>query len=214
MKNEKELYKSTLVSAGRAALSDNPKGGQLSQLLIFQSVLLAGAEAVKVIFRKNFKKDSIDLLSVGIACFCFAGISAFSFWQMSKTESDVDYFRGAIYAAVTLFVVWQGVAKHAKSSDTNPNPDGESDLLGFLYKDGVSSTQIQYVYEPIVLLSVGIFYCFFDIWGGVPLIGCGVSVWVKWAVNSILLDNRIQKSINEKSAVQYPSANRPRYTAK
>jgi hypothetical protein len=157
-------------------------------------LLFAGAEAVKIVFRRNFGRRGVHLGRIIISFLAFIGISIIAFSAMnSQTEfatstgsSDAHFITGMLYIVFALYILVQGnqVQRIAKNSTKLSEHTGDSYLLGFLSRDKWSQDTIQIFFEPFTVLAIGIFFCFFDLIGGIPIIFCAISIWgnllIRW----------------------------------
>ncbi len=211
MNDKKELYKTMSVSA---FLNIFGKDEDKMQRMFVGVASFAGAEVTTVSLRKNFKDDSINQFAFGTSVACFLIIAAFSFYYGFQDNEQDLYLRGIIYLVITGLVLWQGLKKIPKSKGKYPLVESEPELFYFLKKEKIPDNIIQYVIEPAFLISIGGFYCFYDFWGGFPILFCGASIWMKWVIGYFILGNKIQNDINDNDPLSSNPNSKRRYTAK
>ncbi len=164
------------------------------QLLAIGILAFIGEEAVQVVFRKNFGAQGLSrwrivlcvILFELIAVACFAMSQAGEEMPIASPASFI--LAGLFYLLLGVYVIWKGWAdwREAQSNtQVHPHFAGESNLLSFLIKDGWSQSKVQYLAEPLLVIAIGVLFCGINIFWGIPLIYCGISVWVCAIVEAI-----------------------------
>lgn len=208
MKNSNDIVKANIVTIGRK-IGKNTKTreqdtymGELLSLLFF-----ANAQALSIIFRRNFGAKGINKLSLAIAFLFFAIVSIVLLYQFYH-PANIDFIYGSrgsyfvtaiILAVLAIFFLIKGILDIAKAKEDSDHP-GDSFLLGFLTKQKRKQKIIQFFAEPFCMLLIGCAYCFYNLWGGCLLAFCGLSVWGSMAVEYFYLGNRVQNGLNGMSS--------------
>lgn len=138
-----------------------------------------GHESVRILFRKNFGMTPLGWVKMVLCVLCFSGISIFSFTMVNSQDSfaleygtpDSHFITGILYAILAITILCKGILDRNK---TDKHYEGDSDVLGFLSKN---QALVKYLYEPLLILIIGLAACLFDLMGGIPVIFCALSVW-------------------------------------
>lgn len=195
MENRDELIKRLAGQMAADAIKRGDKTAQIRLYLeIFALLAFVGEEAVQVIFRKNFGSEGLSRLRL-IVCFILFEIIALLHFAVSPREENSPFVSSASFIAAGVFYLLLGVfvlrkgfrdVKRAKSNrDKPPKFAGESNLLSFLIKDGHSQSKVQYLYEPVLTIAIGVFFMGINPFWGIPIIYCGISVWLCWVVEAL-----------------------------
>ncbi|OLY95601.1 hypothetical protein SAMN05444008_1307 [Cnuella takakiae] len=190
----------------------------LSRLLYLSVVAIfafVGVEPMKVIYRKNFGYGGINPLCLAVSCFLFLilglisiGVAIGGVFSPSKTDDAAMFYQtegGSIaFMLIGLLYIW--IAKYAfskgwkdyKLSKKSTKPLGylgDSVLLEPLRKEGWSQERIQWVAEPLATILIGICICLFNIFGGIPIIICGLSLWVYSIIDYFFLRDDLSDTV-------------------
>jgi hypothetical protein len=214
MQNSNDITNGLLGQAARNIPTEGNKNNGREWLFGFAIaglLLFIGSEAMKVIFRKNFGKAGLNIPMLVASSVCFLGIAVFSFLEYSAGNFNDSFgssgsflFTGIIYVLLSVVTLWKGLSGYAIASKNQNLSDytGDSYLLIFLAKDGWNQSKIQYVAEPLLIIALGGFFCFFNLFCGLPLLFCGLSIWGRLPIEQFYLQNPTQKQINEQSTNQ------------
>lgn len=172
----------------------DPNSQMRTQLLAFGILAFIGEEAVQVVFRKNFGAKGLSRWRM-VLCFILFELIAIACFAMSQSGKEMPIaspasfiLAGFFYLLLGVYVIWKGWTdwKEAQSNtQVHPAFAGESNLLSFLLKDGWSQSKVQYLAEPLLVIAIGILLCGINLFWGIPLIYCGISVWVCAVVEAI-----------------------------
>ena len=176
-----------------------------------------GSEAVKIVFRKNFGMTRLAWVRYVLCILCFAIISAVSFYMVSSNydfakksaSPNAHLSSGIIFAVLAITVLIKGIKDANKN--VNLHNDGDSNVLGFLRKEGWKLTTIQNFAEPMLTLLIGIFLLTYDYFGGSAIIFCAISSWLgvlfdKFFQPSSMEDDLNNLNNNHKRKAQYKKA--------
>ena len=186
----------------------NEKANMLFWYSLLGVLFFVGSEAAKVIFRKNFGKKGIGTTKLLLCSIVFILIGIFAFF-LSKSnnhslvvENQTEFLIAAVFyiiLGVYVLVKGLGAVEKAKNNDSAaPNYKGDSELLSFLITEGVQQNTVQNLAEPFLLIVLGLFLASFNYILGIPLIFCGVSVWVEQVLEKIFGVNQVQETLNTK----------------
>lgn len=178
----------------------------LGKAILFLGCILAfvSASAVKIIFRKNYGPKSIDLalLACSILIFyiiAFLGL-VFSvaepfkdnyFFLMNGTLTFFFYTSLAIYLSRKWYEIW-------KKRDSNDYFEGDSLYLGDLVKAGWKEKNVKIYAEPFLIIAIGIFLMAFIGLFAIPILFCGISIWVYEITAAIIKYNPTQTIIENR----------------
>jgi hypothetical protein len=200
MQEPHDVFKTMLKMAGEnyrksqhGKLGDNEaaKASSTFQLLLLGILLFVGADAMKVLFRTNFGSKSISLLRIGIASLIFFlwGVICLAIAMFIKNQRAIDFFllnggQPALYIiAVFYFVLSFSVFRIgsversiSKQSERFIYDPGISLLFGYLVSAGFSELKVQMMVEPFFIFSVGIALSCINLFLGVPIVICGISL--------------------------------------
>lgn len=203
MKDRKDLSNAFLFTAAKHAtyMGKDEAHNLQFQRNIVGYLIFAGAEAVSVVFRKNHNRSAINKGALVVACIVFAACSGFSFLELSKdgltdSEQNKNFIRGVSYGLITILVMWQGYEKYRKATINSEFSMGQSYLQAFFGKEVKNHDLILYVYEPILIIAIGIMYSLYDLVGGLPIIFSGLSTWVLAILVKAILGNPTQQKVN------------------
>lgn len=210
MKDVHDIFREAAIESGKNIFFNKRKEeGNDGLAFILTLLLFVGSEGVKIIFRKGFGRNGLNMGMI-IGCFlCLGGISAYCFYsasnpeqQLKNKESAISYLvTGLLFSCIGLYIVVRGVTyilSALKASDLSDNP-GKAFLLNFLKKDRWDDDQIKYIAEPSLILCLGIGYSFFNLLGGVAFMIMAISVWGRAVIEIIILGNPILQRLNNKS---------------
>lgn len=195
--------------------SDNKSANTRFWYALLGVLFFVGSEAVKVIFRKNFGKKGIDTTRIVLCSIVFILIGVFAFF-LSKSnnhsfaaENQTEFLIAAIfYIILSVYVLVKGfgaIEKAQKNDNAAPNYKGDSELLSFLITEGGNQSTVQNLAEPFLLIVLGLFLASFNFLLGLPLMFCGVSVWVEQVLEKIFGVNQVQETLNQKGYNQNQS---------
>jgi hypothetical protein len=163
----------------------------------FLCIVLAivGSEAVKVIMRKNYGARGVDLvfLWISIVIFFIVGVMG-----LVSTTLFIDSIedRGGLFKNNYFFVVSGLIAacfyfilsyllikkailiKRIRKIDTSFY-EGDSKYLDGLIISGWKENTVKNVSEPFLVICIGIFLASFLTFFCLPIIFCGISIWVR-----------------------------------
>lgn len=200
--------------------SATPKVDRHLQRLLYLSLTaifaFVGTEPVKVIYRKNFGFGGINLLCLIISCFFFLVLGVISLivgiaaLLGSFTDSkEYNFIQGEgggisflivglLYIQIARYSFFKGLKdiKESKSSIKPVGYLGDSALLSGLKKEGWSQDKIQWVAEPLLTILIGVCICLFNILGGIPIILCGLSLWVYLFIDHFFLQDDLNETVN------------------
>lgn len=199
MNNNDDIFKSLLghfINNFIKATDDKDKVAQFRLTLSIAGLLaFVGVEAVAILFRNNFGKKGISIIRWVLCIIAFGGMTALGFISHANKEIDrADeigipnsfLFTGIFYGLLTIILLLRGIklislSRHSQNKQVYYR--GDSYLLSFL--GWKPSESIKYVAEPLTVLCTGIALCFINIFCGIPLIFCAVSVWGTLAINAV-----------------------------
>lgn len=200
MYNSNDLLKKMTGQAAKhmVDVTGEENGSAIFRLLltICGILIIVGAEAVKIVYRKNFGVAGFDIFKLIACVLCLGGVSALAFEQVNSFDNfalesgtnTTHFITGILYALLALYVLVVGIVHAVKAAKDNQhaNYNGESNLLGFLLKEWRSEEAIQYGAEPVLTIAIGIFLLGFNKLAGWPIIFCGISVWVNYLIEAFL----------------------------
>lgn len=152
--------------------------------------IFSGVEAVKILLRRDFAKNSIDLFPLLLSGLSFIGWGG---WCLSVpvsilmfADSNIDIspigsiasfvIGGLFYLFVGLRVLVRGYGEWKNSHNEDGGTTlGVSTILGFLRDSGWSEYQIKQIAEPSLLFATGVLLSGINLFLGIPLFFCGVS---------------------------------------
>jgi len=180
----------------------NDRSKKIAILLLIVILAYAGVEAVKVIFRNNFGKNGLSITKLIFSFLAFIAVGFIALDSYSTFDINGGYsaydsknsflYTSIFYFALALFLLIKGVIAVIKRTTNNVHPSyrGDSVILGFLMESGWSQAKVQNLAEPLTVLIIGIFLLPLNLFLGLPLIFCAISVWFHYgyeAYNSFLL---------------------------
>lgn len=167
---------------------DNRAENQL-QLAALGLLAFVGADALKVVFRKNFGQDGLSMVRVALSFLAFCMISTAAF-ILSKPETEINetfgthqsyLFVGVFYLILAFFVLIKGIQRKKESKThlhIHPDYKGDSYLLsGLISKNGWSQANVQNWAEPLITIALGSLLAMINLLWGIPLIFCAISIW-------------------------------------
>ena len=164
--------------------------------------LLVGAEGVKVVFRRNFGKGGINLFRIILCSLGFFSVAIASFTIIADNDASVPFMISShsflvtaiIFTLLGIYTLEQGIrAWRTARTSTLTFYKGDNYRLNFLVQKGWSERKIQNVAEPLIVINLGIWFCFFNLLGGLIFIICGLSVWFTLLEDLILGKRNIQR---------------------
>lgn len=195
------FWKYLFASLVETDAGKNKQGRSVDLHLILFLIILAllgyaGVESIHLIFRNNFGKKGINMTRLIISVIAF-GLLAFIAYRYyagftvddSTIGSRTSFLYTTIfYSALSILLVYKSF--NSVTNDTNilEAYRGDSYLLGFLTKGekGWKQSTVQNFYEPLTLLSVGVFLTPINLFWGIPLIFCAISFWIHAILESSL----------------------------
>lgn len=63
---------------------------------------------------------------------------------------------------------------------------GDSAVLANLYAGGWKQDRIQNIAEPLFLIAAGFFISSINVLGGVPIICCGIGMWIQYILEAAI----------------------------
>lgn len=211
MKNTDDVFESLNGSLFKYLIDstdERNKSAQIRLMLVALAILaFIGVETVKVIFRSNFGSKGLNLFKVILSVIAFGVISGvcYTIWadnspEMRGVGSPLSFKATAyFYAVLAIYILFQGIIQKYRSNDkVHPQYRGDSILLGFLMKDGWSQAKIQNLAEPLLILALGAFLLVFNLYLGIPLIFCAVSVWLHMIMEAIFGVSQVRDILAEK----------------
>jgi len=139
----------------------------------------AGVETVKLLLRKGFGKKGVSISKAVISSIVFFVLAGYSYTYYSAYPSYVaDYgsqasflYASVVFLLVGLVVFLRAVMVQIKNSQViDPIYRGNSNIFGFLIKDGWSPSLVQDLAEPLFFLSIGVYLLSFNFIWGAPFI--------------------------------------------
>lgn len=211
MKNTDDVFESLSGSFFKYLIDssdDKNKSAQMRLMLVALAILaFVGVEAVKVIFRSNFGSKGLSLFKVILSAIAFGVISGvcYSIWKdnpsdMSEVGSPRSFILTAgFYAVFAVFILVKGIMQKTKPNDeVHPQYRGDSTLLGFLMKDGWSQAKVQNLAEPLLILALGAFLSAVNLFWGIPLVFCAISVWLHMIMEAVFGVSQVRDVLAEK----------------
>ena len=168
-------------------------------------LFFTGAEAVRVVFRKDIYISQYSMIFIIVAFLCFTCLGVVPFFLFEYADentlffgnSDIQFVTGILYIALAVFVLIKGIMYGMKSKEGvgSLSENGLNNTLTFLSggKSGWSQKQIQNIGEPVFILLLGIILCFINILAGLPLVACALSVWLFQLFNYVFGPTDIHK---------------------
>lgn len=190
--------------------SGNPKDNRAENEMMLAALgLLAfvGADALMVVFRKNFGARGLSLFRVVLAFLAF-GILSVAGYVLSRPDSAIDprfgtrptYLVASVfYALFGLYVLVMGI-RHRRESARLPDLHlyytGDSHLLDSLVtKSGWSQANVQTWAEPLLTLAIGGLLTAVNLLWGLPLVFCALSIWGRQIVGYVIGGNPVNERI-------------------
>lgn len=182
-----------------------------NELMMAAVALLAfvGADALKVVFRKNFGRDGFSMFRVVLSFIAFLLIAGIGFY-LGIADEDIDpavgtpltfLLGGVFYTLLGFYVLLKGILhkRRSKQLSVHPTYRGDSHLLAFLIKNsGWSQSSVQNWAEPLFTLVLGCLLASINLLWGAPLVFCALSVWGYQIVEYLFAANpvadRVQKN--------------------
>jgi hypothetical protein len=168
-------------SFGTGSKNDLNLGRLLSALFLFAiAFLLVGVEALKVLFRRNFSRESVSIVQIVIASLAFVGWG----WVCLSLKAGEMYsemkgltFAAWFYVAIGALVLVRGVFEWNKSYDKKNEGTllGESILLGFLKNSWWNEYRLKMIAEPLTIFAIALPLTAMNFYLGIPLVFCGMS---------------------------------------
>ncbi len=208
MNSSNSIYTGTVVNIAKKApqlANKQTRKSTLIEIFFFLILILifVGDEAVKVAFRKNFFINKISFTKIIICISLFGYISYlsltgtdFNFGVDSENSSSILFITGILYLALSLYILIKTILIMIKS---NPDPDylGDSSLLSFLKDYGWSELKIRYLGEPLYTLIIGGFLFLYSELAGIPIIICGVSVWIHALMQLMIPNSLLRRELDQ-----------------
>lgn len=191
----KGLASQSVKSFGR--MIDNP--GDLTTLVLILSVLglitFLGAFSIKIFFRKAPMLFPKNLFLIILSTLTFIGFGIFEFSFIDKESSfgtsDSFLVTGSLSIVLGLCIFIKSIKFLMKKSSFET-----ISILSVLAKEGWSENKIRTVGEPLLVLILGIVYCFYNLLGGAVLIFCAISAWIHVWIDSLSNKNSLEKRID------------------
>lgn len=205
MKNEREIYEASLVDLIRYTFSDDKNDKDKDNKFLFALLcvlLIVGAESVKVLLRKNIGKYAIDIPMLIGAVLAFSFLSLLMLSTKDRINPQSYVVTGYVFAIIAIATAIMGIVQLYRADKAGNLTDyvGDSYILGFLAKEKLwTQNRIQLVAEPLFILSLGISFSFFNLYGGIAIMFCALSAWGRILVSRYFLGSRIQRDINAQS---------------
>lgn len=159
---------------------------------LFAIIILAyaGVEAVKLFFRTDFGKKGLHIWKVLLSVSAFIFIAFFTlnaYYDYPRYENVGASRQSFLYTAIIYFVlaislIIKAVSEFKKRGSTNVDESyrGNSTVLSFLSDSGWEQSKIQNLAEPLLVFAMGIFFLPINLFLGMPLIFCALSVWIHY----------------------------------
>lgn len=196
MEDKDFLAKQLALKAGKEIFdsmrTSDPKrkewADMLFLLMLSAALLVLGSQAMLVLFRTNFGQKVIKKWAITLSSLSFIGWGWLTFLLAFYTSSEVDlailggeigcYFTSVFYVAFGVLIYFIGNNEIKKSNllELPPYFRGDSVLLGFIDKTGNNQGYIQKVAEPLILLSLGVFFSAFSYMLCLPVFYCLISL--------------------------------------
>lgn len=183
-------------------------------LVILAILLFVGAEAVKVVFRTNFGSKSINPYKLVLCAACFLAMGLFSISVIYENEFLISNFglfsfiaTGIFYIFLSLFILIKGFRqkKNAERSSDFSEYEGNSYILSFLADEGWPQKKIKTLAEPLLCIAVGFFFSPINPFLGIPIIFCGLSVWLYQVIENIWGLNPVKNTLEQKGYSEDPA---------
>jgi len=220
MSNSDNLFNGLVGKAINEGINSTNEKNNSAAIRLFLALagilLFVGAEAVKIVYRKNFGIKGFSMfrliicflcfLGIGIACISFGlgdELNGRDFWFMSKGSFVVC---GAAYIVLAFYVIRKGILERIKASKNQLYTDfgGEPDLLRILLEYGWSNNRIKYLAEPVYTLLLGVLLALYNPMAAIPIIFCAISVWLHAVLEFFFLQNPFQPDIQPQQPQMQP----------
>lgn len=163
-------------------------------LLIFISY--AGAESGKIILRNHFGKKGITWEWVLVACLLLVVVVVYSIFCYLDLNDAAEFIgvqgthliTAIFYTVVIILLIIKTLKTINQKEKGNANDlyRGDSFFLYKLISAGWKPATVQNLAEPLLLVAVGVFMTPINKLFGIPMIFCGLSMWVQLAVETIV----------------------------
>lgn len=153
--------------------------------LIVFALLLIGKTIVDLVLRKK-AVAKISFFNVFLATILLLANSWFSYDAAIK----LGFFTSGFYAFLAVYLIVKAVIRFQNQDAEQENVDSNSILFDFLTRFEIKTQIIESVIEPIALLAIGIYLSFYNIFLGLPIAICGLSIWYNLIIKYIFYTNK------------------------
>ncbi len=217
--NSDNLFNGLIGKALNEGINSTNEKNNSAAIRLFLAVagilLFVGAEAVKIVYRKNFGIKGINMFRLIICFLCFLGIGilCISVGLSGEMENKGYWFTdssfvvcGAAYVILSFYLLRKGILERIKATRNQVYTEftGEPDLLNFLKEYGWSRNKIQYLAEPGYTLILGIVLAAYNPLAAIPVVFCAISVWAHAVLEFVFLQNPFQPNIQPQQQFEQP----------
>lgn len=172
--------------------SDNKSGFKVVYVYVLFGALAlliyVGVDIVKLLFRSNFGKKGFSFLKAFLGSIAFGGLAWLNY-DLASTGSTslfdegdntkIYYATSIFYGIVATYILIKAIYEKIQSNKiANIAYRGDSTVLSFLIKGGWTQSKVQNLAEPLLILAMGVFFSGLNLFWGLPLVFCAISVWV------------------------------------
>lgn len=204
-----DLVKSQIADVVKNIGADekkNPAGANRFQNAMIILLVLFGAEAVRILLRKNYHLNGGRIFSFVMSFLSLSGITYlfFNSYVEGIYSEDIDphnsYLGSAILlSVVTLILLIKGVMAIKAGASSAPVQYLEESYFSFLKKGGWNNSMVHFIAEPLFFLALGGAFFFHNDYLGWVFFALGVSVWVQAVLEIYFFGNpALQKFNNPK----------------
>lgn len=203
-----DLIKSQLADVVKNISADekkNPAGARTFQNAMIILLVLFGAEAVRILLRKNYSLYGGRIFSFAMSFLSLSGITYLFFNSyFDRTFSEEmgnrnSYLGSAILLSIiTLALLVKGIKALKAGVSNSPIKLSEESYFSFLKKGGWNDNMIHFIAEPAFFLALGGAFFFHNQYLGGVFFALGLSVWVQVVLELYFFGNpALQKFSNQ-----------------
>ena len=185
-------------------------------LLVIALLGFSGEEAVKVLFHKDIGLKGLGIIRLIFYILCLLSLGAYELDLYYNSDvADLDQpskplFGGIVLIAFASLIAVRSVIHYrlALRLNNRSSHTGDPQLLSFLLKGNWDVSLVNYLAEPLLLMSLGIGIYFIDWIAGLAVIACSVSVWLSYFTRYFLFADTIEQSISKMKEQQQRPVNK------
>ena len=169
-------------------------------------IICMGSEIVIILFRKNIAPKGLQSSSLNAASVFTILLSILSYLIFFNYENELPFLGNQtsylitsislLLLALTIIIKHINFLKQHKGSHELSGSTGDSYLFSFLKMDGWKPENIKAFIEPVLILSMGIAYSFYNMLGGAFIIYCALSCWGRLIIELLFFNKNIDNSSN------------------